>query len=86
MFITALVILFIIKLRFPKGKSIHHMYIYIYIYCWLYLTFFGQVQVKKIELADEIQILKYTLPLTIFHKQIYELESLKSKWPILKIL
>ena len=25
MFITALVVLFIIKLRFPKGKSIHHI-------------------------------------------------------------
>ena len=33
MFITALVVLIIIKLRFPKGKSIHHIiYIYIYIY------------------------------------------------------
>ena len=27
MFITALVVLFIIKLRFPKGKSIHHIII-----------------------------------------------------------
>ena len=33
MFITALVLLFIIKLHFLKGKSIHYMYIYIYMLC-----------------------------------------------------
>ena len=32
MFITALVVLFIIKLRFPKGKSIHHIILQINMY------------------------------------------------------
>ena len=31
MFITPLVVLFIIKLRFPKGKSIHHKYLSVHI-------------------------------------------------------
>ena len=32
MFITALVVLFIIKLRFPKGKSIHHIFFNLYVH------------------------------------------------------
>ena len=54
MFITALVILFIIKLRFPKGKSIHQIKsIYIYIYLEIFaimlsfLKLFFQEKIKK---------------------------------------
>ena len=65
MFITALVVLFIIKLRFPKGKSIHHI---IYISCHAFSNINGRKLASSI-MGNAVSSLRIARRSLIFRKK-----------------